>query len=131
MFLLYSEQNFQNNSNYYILCHQLSFIHKRSSPFAPSFSTVNFWVRESGGKISLQMPAIIFKQFPEHSKAFIMNKSLMFFHTLMNIDLAWKNLIKNIVEKANVADSNSQEDLYSCSVNYLWSVEVPQINYSF
>lgn len=79
----------------------------------------------------MQMPAIVSEEFPAHSKAFIMDKSLMFFHTLMNVDLAWKNLIKNIVENANVPDSNSQKELSSWSVNYLRGVEVHRINYSF
>lgn len=38
----------------------------------------------------------------------------MFLHTLMSVDLAWeKKLIKNIVENANVVDSNSQKELFS------------------
>lgn len=50
----------------------------------------------------------------------------------MNVDLAWEEkLIKNVVENANVVDSNSQKELSPCNVNYLWSVEVPRINYSF
>lgn len=79
----------------------------------------------------MQVLAIVSAEFSAHSEAFIMNKSLMFFHTLMDVDLAWKKLIKNIVENANVPDSNSQKELSSWSVNYLQGVEVHRINYSF
>lgn len=110
---------------YLLLCQPLS-LHKRTQShfaFFPSFSTINFWVWESGGDISIQLPAIVPEYFSAHSEAFILNKSLMCPHTLMNVDLAGekkkKNLIKN-VENANVVDSNSfQKELSPYKVNYL------------